>query len=65
MAGAGRVRPVFPADLMVTKAVVADAVHKASYGFSETVYKRLLAGCGVVMLAFSAFYVRSAWLLLT
>ena len=50
--------------LMLTKAVVAYAVHKASNGISETVYKRLLAGCGVVMLGFSAFYVRSAWLLL-
>lgn len=51
--------------LMLTKAAVAYAIHKASSGISETVYKRLLAGCGVVMLGFSAFYVRSAWLLLT
>ena len=46
--------------LMLTKAVVAYAVHKASNGISETVYKRLLAGCGVVMLGFSAFYVRGS-----
>ncbi|MCH1410990.1 MAG: LysE family translocator [Candidatus Poseidoniaceae archaeon] len=50
--------------LMLTKAGVAYAVHKASNGISETVYKRLLAGCGVVMLGFSAFYVRAAWQLL-
>ncbi len=50
--------------LMLTKAVVAYMVHKASNGISETVYKRLLAGCGVVMLGFSAFYVRAAWQLL-
>ena len=51
--------------LMLTKAGVAYAVHKASNGISETVYKRLLAGCGVVMLGFSAFYVRAAWQLLS
>ena len=50
--------------LMLTKAVVAYAVHKASNGISATIYKRLLAGCGVVMLGFSGFYVRAAWLLL-
>ena len=43
--------------LMLTKAVVAYAVHKASNGISKTIYRRLLAGCGVVMLGFSAFYV--------
>ena len=49
--------------LMLTKAVVAYAVHKASNGISET-SQAPACGCGVVMLGFSAFYVRSAWQIL-
>ena len=54
----------FLVTLMMTKAAVAYAFHRASAGISEIAYKRLLAGCGAVMLGFSAYYVRSAYLLI-
>jgi threonine/homoserine/homoserine lactone efflux protein len=55
----------FLVTLMLTKAAVAYVFHRASEGISKRAYKRLLAGCGLVMLGFSAFYIRSAFVLIT
>jgi threonine/homoserine/homoserine lactone efflux protein len=51
--------------LMLTKVGVAYAIHRASGGLSVTAYKRLLAGCGTVMLGFSLFYALEAYHLIT
>lgn len=55
----------FLLSIILTKAGIAYVIHRASNGISPTTYKRLLAGCGVVMLGFSAYYVYSASMLLT
>lgn len=54
----------FLVTLMLTKVGVAYAIHRASGDLSITAYKRLLAGCGMVMLGFSVFYAFDAYHLL-
>jgi len=54
----------FLVTLMLTKVGVAYAIHRASGDLSITTYKRLLAGCGMVMLGFSVFYAFDAYHLL-
>jgi len=54
----------FLVTLMLTKVGVAYAIHRASGDLSVTAYKRLLAGCGTVMLGFSVFYAFDAYHLL-
>ena len=55
----------FLVSIILTKATIAYLIHRASEGISATTYRRLLAGCGVVMLGFSAFYVLTAVRLLS
>lgn len=50
--------------IIVTKAAIAYIIYRASEGISTTTYRRLLAGCGVVMFGFSAYYAYSASMLL-
>ena len=50
----------FLVSIILTKATIAYLIHRASEGISATTYRRLLAGCGAVMLGFSAFYLRAA-----
>jgi threonine/homoserine/homoserine lactone efflux protein len=54
----------FLVTLMLTKVGVAYAIHRASDDLSVAAYKRLLAGCGTVMLGFSVFYAFDAYHLL-
>ena len=55
----------FLVSIILTKATIAYLIHRASEGISATTYRRLLAGCGAVMLGFSAFYLRAAVRLLS
>lgn len=50
--------------IIVTKAAIAYIIYRASEGISTTTYRRLLAGCGVVMFGFAAYYAYSASMLL-
>ena len=46
----------FLVTIMLTKATIAYAIHRASGNISATVYRRLLAICGIVMIGFSLYY---------
>ena len=46
----------FLVTIMLTKAAIAYAIHRASGNISATVYRRLLAICGIVMIGFSLYY---------
>ena len=46
----------FLVTIMLTKATIAYAIHRASGNISATVYRRLLAICGLVMIGFSPYY---------
>ena len=50
--------------IMLTKATIAYAIHRASGNISATVYRRLLAICGLVMIGFSLYYAIEAYGLL-
>jgi threonine/homoserine/homoserine lactone efflux protein len=54
----------FLTSLMLTKVGVAWFVHRASDGLSGPAYRRLLAGCGMVMFGFSVFYAFEAYTML-
>ena len=49
---------------MLTKATIAYAVNRASGNISTTVYRRLLAICGMIMIGFSLYYAIEAYGLL-
>ena len=46
----------FLVTIMLTKATIAYVIHRASGNISATVYRRLLAICGIVMIGFSLYY---------
>ena len=46
----------FLVTIMLTKATIAYAIHRTSGNISATVYRRLLAICGIVMIGFSLYY---------
>ena len=54
----------FLVTIMLTKATIAYAIHRASGNISATVYRRLLAICGIVMIGFSLYYAMQAYELL-
>ena len=54
----------FLVTIMLTKATIAYAIHRASGNISATVYRRLLAICGIVMIGFSLYYAIQAYSLL-
>ncbi len=54
----------FLVTIMLTKAAIAYAIHRASGNISATVYRRLLAICGIVMIGFSLYYAMQAYGLL-
>ena len=54
----------FLVTIMLTKAAIAYAIHRASGNISATVYRRLLAICGIVMIGFSLYYAIQAYGLL-
>ena len=54
----------FLVTIMLTKAAIAYAIHRASGNISATVYRRLLAICGIVMIGFSLYYAIQAYSLL-
>ena len=54
----------FLVTIMLTKATIAYAIHRASGNISATVYRRLLAICGIVMIGFSLYYAMQAYGLL-
>ena len=54
----------FLVTIMLTKAAIAYAIHRASGNISATVYRRLLAICGIVMIGFSLYYAMQAYELL-
>ena len=51
----------FLVTIMLTKAAIAYAVHRAGGNISPVSYRVLLAACGVVMLSFSASYAWDAY----
>ena len=51
----------FLVTIMLTKATIAYAVHRAGGSISPVAYRRLLAFCGVAMLLFSASYAWDAY----
>ena len=51
----------FLVTIMLTKAAIAYAVHRAGGRISPVAYRRLLAFCGVAMLLFSASYAWDAY----
>ena len=51
----------FLVTIMLTKAAIAYAVHRAGGSISPVSYRVLLAACGVVMLCFSASYAWDAY----
>ncbi len=54
----------FLVTIMLTKATIAYAVNRASGNISTTVYRRLLAICGMIMIGFSLYYAIEAYGLL-
>ena len=54
----------FLVTIILTKVVIAYAIHRASGSISTTVYRRLLAICGLVMIGFSLYYAMEAYGLL-
>ena len=54
----------FLVTIMLTKAAIAYAIHRASDNISATVYRRLLSICGLVMIGFSIYYATQAYTLL-
>ena len=54
----------FLVTIMLTEAAIAYAIHRASGNISATVYRRLLAICGIVMIGFSLYYAMQAYELL-
>jgi len=54
----------FLVTIMLTKAAIAYAIHRASGNISATVYRRLLSICGLVMIGFSIYYATQAYTLL-
>ena len=54
----------FLVTIMLTKAAIAYAIHRASGNISETVYRRFLAICGLVMIGFALYYAMEAYGLL-
>jgi len=54
----------FLVTIMLTKATIAYAIHRASGNISATVYRRLLSICGLVMIGFSIYYTTQAYALL-
>ena len=54
----------FLVTIMLTKAAIAYAIHRASGNISATVYRRLLSICGLVMMGFSIYYATQAYTLL-
>ena len=54
----------FLVTIMLTKAAIAYAIHRASGNISATLYRRLLAICGIVMIGFSLYYAIQAYSLL-
>ena len=54
----------FLVSIMLTKATIAYAVNRASGNISTTVYRRLLAICGMIMIGFSLYYAIEAYGLL-
>jgi len=54
----------FLVTIMLTKATIAYVIHRASGNISATVYRRLLAICGIVMIGFSLYYAMQAYGLL-
>ena len=54
----------FLVTIMLTKAAIAYAIHRASGNISAVVYRRLLAICGLVMIGFSLYYAIEAYGLL-
>ena len=54
----------FLVTIMLTKAAIAYGIHRASGNISTIVYRRLLAICGIVMIAFSLYYAIQAYGLL-
>jgi threonine/homoserine/homoserine lactone efflux protein len=51
----------FLVTIMLTKAAIAYAIHRASGNISATVYRRLLAICGIIMIGFSLYYASEAY----
>ena len=54
----------FLVTIMLTKATIAYAIHRASGNISATVYRRWLAICGLVMIGFSLYYAMEGYGLL-
>ena len=54
----------FLVTIMLTKATIAYAVNRASGNISTSVYRRLLAICGMIMIGFSLYYAIEAYGLL-
>ena len=54
----------FLVTIILTKAAIAYAIHRASGNISAVVYRRLLAICGLVMIGFSLYYAIEAYGLL-
>ena len=54
----------FLVTIMLTKAAIAYAIHRASGNISATVYRKLLTICGIVMIGFSLYYVMRTYGLL-
>ena len=54
----------FLVTIMLTKAAIAYAIHRASGNISAIVYRRLLTICGIVMIGFSLYYAIQAYGLL-
>ena len=54
----------FLVTIILTKAAIAYAIHRASGNISAIVYRRLLAICGLVMIGFALYYAMEAYGLL-
>ena len=54
----------FLVTIMLTKAAIAYAIHRASGNISAIVYRRLLTICGLVMIGFALYYAMEAYGLL-
>jgi threonine/homoserine/homoserine lactone efflux protein len=51
----------FLVTIMLTKAAIAYGIHRASGNISSTVYTKLLAICGIIMIGFSLYYASEAY----